>query len=113
MITRKLAAIALCLGIATSFAPSISFAAEDHIAEAIEHAEAATNNGRQGRTEVFVEQVQIAVQHAEAADAENANPLAKAAIRDLKAGIELAKAGKLDNAIASTDIALGHLAHAK
>lgn len=113
MITRKIAAIALSLCVATSFAPSISFAAEDHLAEAIEHAKAATNHGRQGHANVLVDEAQIAVQHAEAAEGEQANALTKAAIRDLKNAIELAKAGKLDSAVESTDLALGHLAHAK
>jgi hypothetical protein len=113
MTSRKFAAIALSLSIAAAFVPSISFAAEDHLEEAIDHAKSATNNGRQGRAEVFLEQTQLAVQHAEAADAEQKNLLVEAAIRDLKNAIELGKAGKVDVAVEKVDVAVGHLSHAK
>lgn len=113
MRSLRIAALALSLGIAAFFALNISFAAEDHLEEAIEHAKSATNNGRQGRADVFVDQTQIALEHAEAADAEKTNLLLEAAIRDLKSAIELGKAGKVDVAVEKVDLAVGHLAHAK
>lgn len=113
MISRRLAAIALSLGIAAAFVPAISVSAEDHLSEAIDYTRDALNVGRQGKANSLAEHAQIALQHAEAAEQEKDNVLTKAAIRDLKSAIEQAKAGKLDLAIELAELALGHLSHAK
>jgi hypothetical protein len=51
----------LSLGIAAFSVPTISFAAESHIAEAIEHLTRATNHGGQRQTTIFVDEAKIAL----------------------------------------------------
>ena len=61
MMSRGIVAMALSLGIAAFFVPTIPFAAENHIAEAIEHLTRATNHGGQGQTTIFVDEAKIAL----------------------------------------------------
>lgn len=113
MISRRLAIIALALGLTVFFAPQASFAAEDHIAEAIQHTEQAIDHGKQGHGPVLAEHAQIALQHAEAGEKDKANPHTEAAIKDLKAAVEDGKAGKAEAATKSAESALAHLSQVK
>jgi hypothetical protein len=61
MMSRGIVAMALSLGIAAFFVATISFAAENHVAEAIEHLRSVTNHGGQGQATIFVDEAKIAL----------------------------------------------------
>src|SRR5918996_5368287 len=84
-------AVALVVGALTLFGNSFSYAAEDHVAEALKHAEQAVTHGKMGHADVLVEHVQASLKHAEAAEKKKANPHTKAAIKSLKSATEHGK----------------------
>lgn len=83
--------------------------AEDHKAEATQHALAAAESGKKGDAAAVGEQAAVAKAHAEAAKAEKPNPHLDAGIKNLNEAIEHAKMGHADIAGEAADAAATHL----
>jgi hypothetical protein len=82
----------LSLGLALSLAPGVSFAQEDHLAQAISHTREAVTAGREGKPDSLVLHATTALEHAVAAQKEKANSHVKAGINRLKQAIKYGKA---------------------
>ncbi|WP_156302219.1 small metal-binding protein SmbP [Methylogaea oryzae] len=103
--TGFLAATLACL---LSAAPL--FAAEDHKAEALSHAQACVESAKQGDAKAAAEHAKSAKAHAEAAEKEKANAHLPAAIRELNSAIEHGQQG---HAAQTGEAAQGAIAHLK
>jgi hypothetical protein len=81
----------LGLGLALSAAPSVSFAQESHLAQAISHTREAVAAGREGKPSSLVLHATNGLHHAVAAQKEQPNPQVKEAIARLKEAIKFGK----------------------
>jgi len=81
------------LGLGLSLMVSTLAYAENHKAEATQHALAAEESAKKGDTAACAEHATVAKTHAEAAKAEKANPHLDAGIKNLNETIAHAKAG--------------------
>lgn len=96
------------IGLLVAVAP-LALAESTHVAEAVEHAQAAAAQGKQGYPDALVTQAQEALKHAELAKKETASPDLEQGIRRLKDAIEHGKAGRTDAATKAVEEALTHL----
>ncbi|MEY4683807.1 MAG: hypothetical protein RLZ25_266 [Pseudomonadota bacterium] len=87
--------------------------AENHKAEATQHAIAAEESAKKGDTAQAAEHATTAKTHAEAAKAEKANPHLDAGIKNLDETIVHAKAGHAPMAAESANAAVAHLSAAE
>jgi hypothetical protein len=83
--------------------------AEDHKAQATQHAQAAAESGKKGDAAAVGEHAAAALTHAQAAQQEKANPHLDAGVKNLKEAIEHAKMGHADIAGEAADAAATHL----
>jgi hypothetical protein len=113
MISCRLVAVSLALGLSLSVAPQISRAAEDHLAEAISHTKEAIDQGKEGNAQALVTHDEQALKHANMAEAENKNPHTEQGISHLKESIDHGKQGHPDVATKHAEEALKHLEQAK
>lgn len=88
---------------------SFAFGQSKHLAEAIEHAQAAVAQGRQGYPDALTTQAQEALKHAELAKKESPNPHLEEGIRGLKEAMAHGRAGHTDKATQAAADALTHL----
>jgi hypothetical protein len=93
-----------------TMAQGVGAAPENHKAEAVKHAEAAYESGKQGNLAALGEHAVASKQHAEAAQAERANPHLEAGIRNLDSAIAESRSGHADLA---EEAAFGALTHLK
>jgi len=113
MISRRFVVAAFALGLSAFVAPQISFAGENHVAEAIEHTKEAITIGRAGQSDKFVDHSEEALKHAQAAEAEKANPHTEEAIKHLQEGIKVGSKGHVDDGVKHAKEALTHLEEAQ
>lgn len=107
---RRLAVAALVLGMITFVASSVSWAEKSHLAQAIEHIEAAIKEqGKPKYEAMLVVHLTEARQHAEASKKEKANPHLDAALKELNAAIVDVEAKHADAATKAAKEALTHL----
>ena len=102
---------ALGLGLSLMFSAAVF--AENHKAEATQHAIAAEESAKKGDTAATAEHATVAKTHAEAAKAEKANPHLDAGIKNLDETIVHAKAGHAPMAQESANAAVAHLSAAE
>lgn len=95
-------------GLLVAVAP-LALAESTHVTEAVEHAQAAAAQGKQGYPDALVTQAQEALKHAELAKKETASPHLEQGIRGLKEAIDQGKAGHADAATKAVEEALAHL----
>jgi hypothetical protein len=86
-----------------------AFAAENHKAEALTHAEAAAASGKAGDAKGVGEHAAAAKVHVEAAEKEKANEHLEAADKSLDGAIEHSKMGHADVAGKAAEEAVTHL----
>ncbi|BBL77024.1 small metal-binding protein SmbP [Methylomagnum ishizawai] len=86
-----------------------AFAAENHKAEALKHAEAAVASSKTGDAKAVGEHAAMAKVHTEAAEKEHPNAHFEAALKSLDGAIEHSKMGHADIAGKSAEEAVTHL----
>lgn len=86
-----------------------AYAAENHKAEALKHAEAAVASSKAGDAKAVSEHAGAAKVHTEAAEKEKASPHYEAAIKSLDGAIEHGNMGHADIAGKSAEEAVTHL----
>ena len=96
------------IGLIMAAAP-MALAENKHVSEAVEHAQAAAAQGKQGYPDALVTHAQEALKHAELAKKEAASPALEQGIRRLKEAIDHGKAGRTDAATKAVEDALEHL----
>ena len=96
------------MGLLVAAAP-LALAESQHVTEAVEHAQAAAAQGKQGYPDALVTQAQEALKHAELANKETASPHLEQGIHGLKEAIDHGKAGRADAATKAVEDALAHL----
>ncbi|OLB99650.1 MAG: hypothetical protein AUH35_02800 [Nitrospirae bacterium 13_1_40CM_62_7] len=96
------------LGFLVAVAP-LALAESKHVAEAVEHAQAAVAQGKQGYPDALVTEAREALKHAELAKKEAASPYLEQGIRALKQAIDQGKAGRTDAATKAVEDALENL----
>lgn len=96
------------IGLLLAVAP-LALAESTHVAEAVEHAQAAAAQGKQGYPDALVTQAQEALKHAELAKKEATSPHLEQGIRGLKEAIDQGKAGHAEAATKAVEEALTHL----
>ncbi|OLD36186.1 MAG: hypothetical protein AUI21_11675 [Nitrospirae bacterium 13_1_40CM_2_62_10] len=96
------------LGFLVAVAP-LALAERKHVAEAVEHAQAAVAQGKQGYPDALVTEAREALKHAELAKKEAASPYLEQGIRALKQAIDQGKAGRTDAATKAVEDALENL----
>ena len=101
------------LGLGLSLIFSTLAYAENHRAEATQHAIAAEDSAKKGDTAACADHATVAKTHAEAAKAEKANPHLDAGIKSLDETIVHAKAGHAPMAQESANAAVAHLSAAE
>jgi len=101
------------LGLGLSLMFSTLAYAENHKAEATQHAIAAEQSAKKGDTAACAEHATVAKTHAEAAKAEKANPHLDAGIKNLDETIVHAKAGHAKMAEEAANGAVAHLSAAE
>lgn len=96
------------IGLLVAMTP-LALAESTHVAEAVEHAQAAAAQGKQGYPDALVTHAQEALKHAELAKKEAASRDLEQGIRRLKEAIDHGKAGRTDAATKAVEDALEHL----
>lgn len=96
------------IGLVVAAAP-LALGESKHVTEAVQHAQAAVAQGKQGYPDALVTQAQEALKHAELAKKETASPHLEQGIRGLKEAIDQGKAGHADSATKAVEDALAHL----
>ena len=107
--SRRFVVAMLGLGLALILMPQVSFAAEDHIAEAITHTMQAIEHGKIGHADVLTTHAKAALAHAQAGEKAKANPHTAEAIKHLEQAIDEGKKGHADQATTHAEAALNHL----
>jgi RNA-binding protein YhbY len=80
-----------------------------HLSEALEHAQAAVAQGRQGYSDALVTQAKVALKHAELAKMEFKSPHLEEGIRLLKSAIDQGNQGNWDATTKAVEQAITHL----
>ncbi len=106
---KKTLTTLMAAGLLTGLFASATVLAEDHKAEATQHALAAAASGKKGDAVACGEHAAAAKTHAEAAQAEKPNPHLSAGIKNLDEAIEHAKMGHADVAGEAAEAAATHL----
>lgn len=112
--SRRALAAAFALAFAFAAVPRASFAASEHVQQAIEETEEAIREGKQYNASSFAEHAHNALDHAqaEAGDAKPTGDL-KEAIKHLRQGIKTAKRthlhSRIDRGVRHAEQALSHL----
>jgi hypothetical protein len=83
-----------------------------HVSEALQHAQAAVAQGKQGYPDALVTQAQGALKHAEQAKKQAANPHLDDAITSLRSAIDHGKQGHAEPAMKAAEEAATHLSQA-
>lgn len=110
---RRLMIALLSLVLALSLAPGVSFAQEDHLAQAISHTREAVVAGREGKPSSLVEHAKNALEHATVAQREQPNAYVKAGIKRLLQAIKYGvRKNRTVTAVNHASWALRHLEHA-
>jgi len=89
---RRVMIALLGLGLALSAAPSVSFAQESHLAQAISHTREAVAAGREGKPSSLVLHATNGLHHAVAAQKEQPNWHVKRGVNRLKEAIKFGEA---------------------
>jgi len=83
-----------------------------HVSEALQHAQAAALQGKQGYPDVLVTQAQEALKHAEQAKKQATNPHFDEGIKSLRSAIDHGKQGHTEPATKTAEEAVTHLSQA-
>jgi hypothetical protein len=102
----------LSLGLALSLAPGVSFAQDDHLAQAISHTREAVVAGHEGNLGALVQHATTALEHADAAQQEQPNTYVRAGIQHLKSAIKHGKKRHIAAAVNRATLALHRFKHA-
>jgi hypothetical protein len=88
-----------------------ALAANQHVSEAVEHAQGAASHGKEGHADACVQHAEEALKHAKAAGMKN--PHVDEGIKHLTEAVKHGKAGHADACTEHADGAAMHLAEAK
>jgi hypothetical protein len=108
MMIGKCAVAVPFLGVLMFVVETVSWAAQSHITDVVEHTQEAITHGKQGHADQLVKHAEVALMHAEAAQKEKANSHLEEGIKGLKEAISHGKQGPTDMA---TKVAEGALKH--
>ncbi len=98
----------IAMGLALTLG-SAAYAASQHVAEALLHAQAAVQQGQQGYPDELIQHAQEALKHAEMAKEETKSPHLDEGIEELREAIKEAKNGYAKEALEEAEEAVQHL----